>query len=257
MTTETQILQELVEAVSRPDWWAIGITAVNAVIVIVLTFWQLCLNKRQTQIQERQNELQAQQVKLQEQQNQQQEYQTKLQEQQIRQQEYAIYSQLYKLVQKADVEIDYYLDEITSSLGVVPWKRAEDGFLQRKLDYLLELRKDLEQSAIDFEIKFSKDFFDLEGYRRILSSMTLNLRNLVKMVEEKKMIFDGAGSQRIYGVDGDIEKGKAYYIAQHIKDKQYEVAVGSNFLHFIEDRKELRANGNDILAKIRERCKVE
>lgn len=257
MTTETQILQELVEAVSRPDWWAIGITAVNAVIVIVLTLWQLCLNKRQTQIQERQNELQAQQVKLQEQQNQQQEYQTKLQEQQIRQQEYAIYSQLYKLVQKADVEIDYYLDEITSSLGVIPWKRAEDGFLKLKLDYILELRKELEDNAIDFEIKFTKEFFDLEAYRHILSSMTLNLRNLVKMVEEKKMIFDGAGSQRINGVDGDIEKGKAYYIAQHIKDKQYEVAVGSNFLHFIEDRKKLRANGNDILAKIRERCKVE
>lgn len=250
MTTETQILQELVEAVSRPDWWAIGITAVNAVIVIVLTLWQLCLNKRQTKIQERQNELQEEQTRLQKQQN-------KLQEQQIRQQEYEIYSRLYKLVKKADVEIDEYLDEITSSLGVIPWKRAEDGFLKLKLDYILELRKDLEQSAIDFEIKFSKDFFDLEGYRHILSSMTLNLRNLVKMVEEKKMIFDGAGSQRIYGVDGDIEKGKAYYIAQHINDKQYEVAVGSNFLHFIEDRKKLRANGNDILAKIRERCKVE
>lgn len=229
MTTETQILQELVEAVSRPDWWAIGITAVNALFLGWLAWRQYQLQKQQT----------------------------KLQEQQIRQQEYAIYSQLYKLVQKADVEIDYYLDEITSSLGVVPWKRAEDGFLQRKLDYLLELRKDLEQSAIDFEIKFSKDFFDLEGYRHILSSMTLNLRNLVKMVEEKKMIFDGAGSQTINGVDGDIEKGMAYYIAQHIKDKQYKVAISSNFLHFIEDRKKLRANGNDILEKIRERCKVE
>lgn len=257
MTTETQILKELVKAVSRPDWWAIGITAVNAVIVIVLTFWQLCLNKRQTQIQERQNELQAQQVKLQEQQNRQQEYQTKLQEQQIRQQEYEIYSRLYKLVKKADVEIDEYLDEITSSLGVIPWKRAEDGFLKLKLDYILELRKELEDNAIDFEIKFTKEFFDLEAYRHLLSSMTLNLRNLVKMVEEKKMIFDGAGSQTIYGVDGDIEKGKAYYIAQHIKDKQYEVAVGSNFLHFIEDRKKLREGGNDILEKIRERCKVE
>ena len=133
MTTETQILQELVEAVSRPDWWAIGITAVNVVIVIVLTLWQLCLNKRQTQIQERQNELQEEQTRLQKQQN-------KLQEQQIRQQEYEIYSRLYKLVKKADVEIDEYLDEITSSLGVIPWKRAEDGFL--KAYYGTEFRKE-------------------------------------------------------------------------------------------------------------------
>lgn len=228
MENETNILlSELVEAVSRPDWWAIGITAVNAVIMAWLAWRQYKLQRQQT----------------------------KLQEQQIRQQEYEIYSRLYKLVKKADVEIDEYLDEITSSLGVIPWKRAEDGFLKLKLDYILELRKELEDNAIDFEIKFTKEFFDLEAYRHILSSMTLNLRNLVKMVEEKKMIFDGAGAQRIYGVDGDIEK--AYYIAQHIKDKQYEVAVSSNLLHFIEDRKKLREGGNDILEKIRERCKVE
>ena len=229
MDYKTQILQELVEAVNRPDWWAIGITAVNALFLGWLAWRQYQLQKQQT----------------------------KLQEQQIRQQEYAIYSQLYKLVKKADVEIDEYLSEITRSLGVVPWKRAEDGFLQRKLDYLLELRKDLEQSAIDFEIKFSKDFFDLEGYRHILSSMTFNLRHLVKMVEEKQMYYDGPGPQSISSVEGSTEKGQVYYIAQHIKDKQYEVAVGSNLLHFIEDRKKLRANGNDILAKIRERCKVE
>ena len=229
MDYKTQILQELVEAVNRPDWWAIGITAVNALFLGWLAWRQYQLQKQQT----------------------------KLQEQQIRQQEYEIYSRLYKLVQKADVEIDYYLDEITSSLGVAPWKRAEDGFLQRKLDYLLELRKDLEQSAIDFEIKFSKDFFDLKGYRHILSSMTFNLRHLVKMVEEKQMYYDGPGPQSISSVEGSIEKGQVYYIAQHIKDRQYEVAVGSNLLHFIEDRKKLRANGNDILAKIRERCKVE
>ena len=261
MTTETQILQELVEAVNRPDWWSVIATFVAAAVAAMITYVlgkrQNELQKQQLKIQERQNELQAQQVKLQEQQNRQQEQQTKLQEQQIRQQEYEIYSRLYKLVKKADVEIDEYLDEITSSLGVIPWKRAEDGFLKLKLDYILELRKELEDNAIDFEIKFTKEFLDLEAYRHILSSMTLNLRNLVKMVEGKKMHYDYGCSQTIYNVDGDIEKGMAYYIAQHIKDKQYEVAVRSNFLHFIEDRKKLREGGNDILEKIRERCKVE
>lgn len=258
MENETNILlSELVEAVEKlnnPDLWSVGATVLAAVVAAVITYVlgkrQNELQKQQLKIQERQNELQEEQTRLQKQQN-------KLQEQQIRQQEYEIYSRLYKLVKKADVEIDEYLDEITSSLGVIPWKRAEDGFLKLKLDYILELRKELEDNAIDFEIKFTKEFFDLEAYRHLLSSMTLNLRNLVKMVEEKKMIFDGAGAHRIYGVDGDIEKGKAYYIAQHIKDKQYEVAVGSNFLHFIEDRKKLREGGNDILEKIRERCKVE
>lgn len=250
MSPETEIMKELVEAIERPDWWAIGITAVNAVIVIVLTLWQLCLNKRQTQIQERQNELQAQQVKLQEQQNQ-------LQEQQISQQEYEIYNRLYKLVKKVDAEIDGYLDEIIDSLGFIPWMTAKNGFLQRKFDYLLELRNELEQNALDFEIKFSKEFFNLGGYRGILAVMIHNLQLLVKMVEGEQLLYDCDCSQTIYNVEGSMEKGQVYYIAQHIKDKQYEVAVGSNLLHFIEDRAKLRTNGNDILEKIRERCKVE
>ncbi len=261
MTTETQILQELIEAVSRPDWWSVIATFVAAAVAAVITYVlgkrQNRLQKQQLKIQERQNELQAQQVKLQEQQNQQQEYQTKLQEQQIRQQEYEIYSRLYKLVKKADVEIDEYLNEITSSFGVIPWKRAKDGFLQRKLDYLLELRNELEQNALDFEIKFSKEFFNLGGYRGILAGMIHNLQLLVKMVEEDKMHYDYGCSQTIHNVDGCIEKGEVYYIAQHIKDKTYEVAVGSNLLGFVEQRKELREGGNDILEKIRERCKVE
>lgn len=229
MTSEIEIMKELVEAIERPDWWAIGITAVNALIMAWLAWRQIKLQRQQT----------------------------KLQEQQIRQQEYEIYNRLYKLVKNVDAEIDGYLEEIINSLGFIPWKRAKDGFLQRKFDYLLELRNELEQNALDFEIKFSKEFFDLGGYRVILATMIHNLQLLVKMVEADKMLYDCGCSQTIYNVEGSMEKGQVYYIAQHIKDKQYEVAVGSNLLHFIEDRAKLRANGNDILEKIRERCKVE
>ena len=230
MDNETKLLlNKLVEAVDCPDWWAIGITVVNAFIVAWLGWRQYKLQQRQTE----------------------------LQKQQILQQEYEIYSQLYKLVKKADVEIDHYLDEITSSLGVIPWMKAEDGFLKLKLEYIEQLCKDLEQNAIDFEIKFTKDFFDLNGYRDVLGFMAYNLKSLVKMVDEKKMSFDSTASQKIYNVDGCMEKGRAYYIAQHITDERYEVIIGSNLLDFIERRNKLRKNGNDILAKIRERCKVE
>lgn len=46
MDTNTQILQELVEAVNSPDWWTIGITVVNALIMVWLGVKQ---NKLQTQ----------------------------------------------------------------------------------------------------------------------------------------------------------------------------------------------------------------
>ena len=77
------------------------------------------------------------------------------------------------------------------------------------------------------------------------------------MVNEDKMIFEESSSQRIDNIDGSIEKGQAYYIAQHIKDKTYENIIGSNLLYFIEQRDKLRSGSNNILERIRERCKVE
>ena len=53
MESEIQILlNELIEAINKPDWWSIGITTINAVIVIWLGFKQYELQKRQTDAQE-------------------------------------------------------------------------------------------------------------------------------------------------------------------------------------------------------------
>ena len=52
MDTNTQILQELVEAVNRPDWWAIGITVVNALIMVWLGWKQYKLQEEQSKSQE-------------------------------------------------------------------------------------------------------------------------------------------------------------------------------------------------------------
>ncbi|MBQ7819417.1 MAG: hypothetical protein IJ341_06930 [Bacteroidales bacterium] len=230
MNNETKIyLEKLIEAIDSPDWWIIVITLINAIIMLWLGWRQYKLQKQQTY----------------------------LQEQQIQKQEFEIYSQLYKIVKKADVEIDYYLNEITDSLGVVPWKRADNGFLKRKLDYIEQLYRELEHNAIKFEIKFSKEFFDLKGYKDILSLMIYNLKSLVDLVEENKMIIIHTGSQKIYDVDGSIETGKAYFITQRITDKKLEIIIGSNLLHFIEQRSKLRENRNDILSKIRNRCKID
>lgn len=232
MDYETKILlNNLVDAVEElcsPDWWTIAITVVNAIIMVWLGWRQFKLQQRQT----------------------------KLQEQQTLRQEYDIYSRLYKLVKSTDLEIDHFLDEITDSLGVIPSRKAENGFLKLKLDYVEKLRKEFEENAIDFEIKFNKEFFDLNEYINILRFMINNLKSLVMMADEKMIIYDSF-SQIINDFEGSIEKGKAYYIAQHIKDKQYEEIVGSNLLYFIKLRERLRENSNDVLAIIRERCKVE
>ena len=203
MENETNILlSELVEAVEKlnnPDLWSVGATVLAAVVAAVITYVlgkrQNELQKQQLKIQERQNELQAQQVKLQEQQNRQQEQQTKLQEhqnelqeQQIRQQEYAIYSQLYKLVRSSNVEINVFLENIHHSFWGRNYYRADKGYFKEKKEYIDKLLNELEQNALDFEIKFSKDFFNISDYRTVLTQMSIILQLLNEFVE-KDMIY--------------------------------------------------------------------
>ncbi len=52
MNTDTQILEELVEAVNSPDWWAISITVVNALIMVWLGWKQYKLQQQQKKVQE-------------------------------------------------------------------------------------------------------------------------------------------------------------------------------------------------------------
>ena len=39
MTAEAEILQELVKAVNRPDWWTIGITSAITIINAAIMVW--------------------------------------------------------------------------------------------------------------------------------------------------------------------------------------------------------------------------
>lgn len=175
MDYETKIyLEKLIGAVDSPDWWSIGITAVNALIVVALTIWQLCLNKKQTQIQERQNELQEQQTKLQEQQN-------KLQEQQIRQQEYDTYRRLYSVIYSID-ELSLNLLNIIDRYLSNPLVRASDKkILFHTQEKAMQLVKDLDNNAIDFDLKFSNGRDILDKYKKALVDITSILQYFISL----------------------------------------------------------------------------
>ena len=172
MDYETKILlNKLIKAVNSPDWWVIGITIVNALIVIGLTIWQLCLNRRQTQIQERQNELQENQVRLQSQQN-------ELQKRQIETQEYEMYRRLYIVVSEANYEIRSFLYNVWSALWA-PTYRVDKDYLHKRIEIIEKVQKEFYQNNIDFELKFSVEFFDRGGYDKLLSYMV----NIYKHME--------------------------------------------------------------------------
>ena len=168
MDYETKIyLEKLIGAVDSPDWWSIGITAVNALIVVALTIWQLCLNKKQTIIQERQN-------KLQEQQN-------KLQEQQIRQQEYDTYRRLYSVIYSID-ELSLNLLNIIDRYLSNPLVRASDKkILFHTQEKAMQLVKDLDNNAIDFDLKFSNGRDILDKYKKALVDITSILQYFISL----------------------------------------------------------------------------
>lgn len=208
MDYETQILQELVEAVSgsgatleqlveavsRPDWWSVIATFVAAAVAAVITYVlgkrQNELQKQQLKIQERQNELQAQQVKLQEQQNRQQEQQTKLQEhqnelqeqqnklqevqtalmeQQTRAQEYNVYRGLYNIISSLHLATAGFITKVYSSIvakddiRIYTWSGIRGG--------VSTLRNDLDNKTIDIELKFPEELHRCESYKLILALM--------------------------------------------------------------------------------------
>lgn len=244
MTTETQILQELVEAVSRPDWWAIGITAVNAVIVIVLTLWQLCLNKRQTQIQERQNELQAQQVKLQEQQN--------------RQQDYEVYRRMYALIREINCTAKSCISTIYNFLSIPLFSIHDKDYLGKYVDDNLELEKNLADTRVDFELRLSQNLPDIDKYAHLLAAMHSVLQHInllhiehiavVQEDEERKRLVLFATNK--YKIENVIDK-----ISERIVDEGYRREVKDELIKLNKDIDEVLAM--DTLGKIRERCKVE
>lgn len=227
MTTETQILRELVEAVNRPDWWAIGITAVNALFLGWLAWRQYQLQKQQT----------------------------KLQEQQIRQQEYDIYRKMYALIKGADKEIDTFLEELWDALICRSFYSVEEGFYKRKQEEIESIKAKCDESPIDFELKISKDFFDVVSYKTTLSIMSCVLGKLDSLYHKGYLQVDVC-THTMVSCEKDESDAYIEAICSHINSSE-QVIIRRLLTHFVEQRAKLREDGNDILEKIRERCKVE
>ena len=223
MDTNTQILQELVEAVNSPDWWTIGITSAITIINATIMVW---LGWRQY----------------------------KLQKQQTYAQEYNTYRQLYILISSANNEIDGFLFNLNNALWA-PRYNIDKEYLKRQLTHLDRLRKDLSDSYVDYELKFPHEPFNKNGYYQILSLMARIIHQTIISLEKGEVII-AEGTQRIAYPEGDMDKAYAVAIAKHSKDGFLAGALIQNFEMFIEQKQVLRCN-DKFLTKIRERCKID
>lgn len=233
MTPETQILQELVEAiknfdipaeaVNRPDWWTIGITSaitiINAVIMVWLGWNQYKLQKRQTEAQE-----------------------------------YDIYRKLYILLSNANSQIDGFLNDLDKALWE-PYYNMDKEFLKRKQTFIDKLMKDLRDSYIDYELKFSKEDFNKDGYLQILSLMSRIIQQTTISLEKDEVeIFRGV--QTITSERGKEDEAYALHITLHFKENYLRNVLIQNLESFIELKRKVRCD-DVVLERIRTKCKID
>ena len=223
MTHETQILQEFVEAVNCPDWWTIGITSVitiiNAAIMVWLGWNQYKLQKRQTEAQE-----------------------------------YDIYRKLYILLSNANSQIDGFLNDLDKALWE-PYYNMDKEFLKRKQTFIDKLMKDLRDGYIDYELKFSKEAFNKDGYLQILSLMSRIIQQTTISLEKDEVeIFQGV--QTITSERGKEDEAYALHITLHFKENYLRNVLIQNLESFIELKRKVRCD-DTVLESIRTKCKID
>ena len=148
MPTTTPILQEFIEAVNRPDWWTIGITMVNALIMFWLGWRQYQQQKQQTQLQERQT----------------------------KQQEYEVYRRLYHLIRRINATVQECIpNTIYGFLSEPIYNVYNNDYWGKQIDKIQDLKMELAECRVDFELKLSHNCLDIEKYEQLLESINSTL----------------------------------------------------------------------------------
>ena len=205
------------------------ITAVNAGIMIFLAFKQAKLQQQQTELQRQQTEFQRRQTAA---------------------QEYEIYKSLYRLLVQVHDEVNNFMHNISFGTWGTYYQTDKDS-LKQKEKHINQLKEDLINNYVDYELKFSEELFNREAYRNILSKMSAILTYVNREIEEGKVLMP-MGSQRIPNVDGDMEKGAAVAIAKRFEDANM---MFNGLMSFIELKRAL-GNCDDVLETIKKKCKI-
>ena len=207
MNYETKIyLDKLVEAVDKlnsPDWWTIGITVVNALIMIWLGWNQYKLQKRQTKAQE-----------------------------------YEFYKQLYDIIYDADLEINRFLfsiyAEMASNKGLDSLRsELDDMFIKFSNTERLIMQK-----MPDFKLRTYDGEKRARAYQYILIEMA-NIASLIrKAVQEPEGIRTISTNEENKYVlstiirDREVQKS---LIVSRINNKVYAKSIETSITQFLKD----------------------
>ena len=214
MDYETKILLhrvvEALDAMNNPDWWTIALAITNTIIVVLIAYMQIKLQKRQTEAQE-----------------------------------YELYRNLARTIKEIHFEIKFVMWEFFRYLNnEIPIPDENVNYWSLNIKKFNELRRQLEDYEIDIELKFSKKtFIDIESYKSAVQS-TIFFCSLCKSLFLNNEITKGYYSVSIEEPYTEmIEKLSAQvseYNREHFRVTLYAFLIGKDSINEEETMKKIK-----------------
>ena len=220
MDNESKILiEKLIKAIDSPDWWIIGITVVNALIMAWLGWKQFQLQKRQT-----------------------------------KQQGYELYRKLYVVIDDINILSDSLLNRIYEYLSIPLYRDVKNNSLNYLLERINMCDNQFTESLIDFKIWTSFNDRELENYRHLIYTMRLLVQFIQNMEEDKVIAYIDDYNNRVVM---NVARNDYYLlieeIVKRVTNESYRKSIEKNLNRYIGAKDDvLKLN---CLDKIEKFCK--
>ena len=219
-------MEKFCDFITNPDWWVVFFTAISTIAVIIIAVMQIKLQRQQTELQKRQTEAQ----------------------------DYEVRKRLYSLLKNANREIDYFLEKLSNALNE-SHHNADNEYLQRWQTSLNKLIKDLQESYVDYELKFSKETFDKRGYLDILLRMSFIIQQTIISLQQGDVCLS-RGVHEFGFMSGKKDEALATDIAKHYKGGAFPSIMIGELANFIRLKRAVRCD-DSLLESIRAKCKID
>lgn len=219
-------MEYLCKFITNPDWWIVLFTAISTIAVIVIAIVQ-----------------------------------SRIQRQQIKVQEYEIYRKLYHSIKQSNAIIDTFVFEVWDTIWPPSYHKTDINKLKQRQQELLSLHKELENNIIDFDLKFSTDFFDKNKYYAIFHVMIIILDDLMYLYNQNDDYWLCRNIKEEYHKeikairDSKDEESIIKIILEHIPEIGHKTLNKLGFESFVELKSEI--DDDCIIDEIRNRCTTD
>lgn len=212
---------ELIEFITNPAWCSVIVTFVAAIIAAAITY---VLGKRQNKLLQHQKAMQA----------------------------YVIYKPIYELLKAINNYKNGLLFKFAHYVMDDPTLSDYDGYWQKQLIELQQLRTTLQDNSTDLELLFYASHYDKKEYEDLLEYMRFLITEFITLIDNGDITKNKHLNKDCY-----LVWGENYLIECIISQIRCDNApIFKNQLHsFIVKNDALRIN--ELLREIEKRCRMD